>query len=116
MFSQQILVYAMSYAYLIAGTITDNQGRPMSGLIVKAIDVDLLSEDDFLGQGETASDGSFTILYRQEQFVKNVLESFTEGGPDIVLTIYDATGQLLHTTKRRGGAARFEKYQIDLRS
>lgn len=104
----------MSYAYLIAGTITDHQGRPVSGLIVKAFDVDLLSEDDFLGQGETASDGSFTILYRQEQFVKNVLESFTEGGPDIVLTIYDDTGQLLHTTKRRGGAARFEKYQITL--
>jgi len=101
----------MSHAYLIAGTITDNQGKPMA-------DVDLLSEDDFLGQGETASEGSFTILYRQEQFVKNVLESFTEGGPDIVLTIYDDTGHLLHTTKRRGGAARFEKYQIvlDLRS
>ena len=104
----------MSYAYLIAGTITDNQGRPMSGLIVKAFDVDLLSEDDFLGQGETASDGSFTILYRQEQFVKNILESFTEGGPDIVLTIYDDTGHLLHTTKRRGGGARFEKYEITL--
>lgn len=88
----------------------------MTGLIVKAIDVDLLSEDDFLGQGETASDGSFTILYRQEQFVKNVLESFTEGGPDIVLTIYNESGKLLHTTKRRGGAARFEKYQISLDS
>ena len=106
----------MPYAYLIAGTITSNQDKPMSGLIVKAFDVDLLSEDDFLGQGETAMDGSFTILYRKKQFVKNILESFTEGGPDIVLTIYDETGDLLHTTKRRGGAARFERYQISLRS
>jgi len=88
----------------------------MSGLIVKAFDVDLLSEDDFLGQGVTAMDGSFTILYRKKQFVKNILESFTEGGPDIVLTIYDETGDLLHTTKRRGGAARFERYEISLRS
>lgn len=106
----------MSHAYLIAGTITNKLSKPMAGLVVKAIDVDLLSEDDFLGQGETAMDGSFTILYRQEQFVKNVLESFTEGGPDIVLTIYDESGQLLHTTKRRSGAARFERYQIALDS
>ena len=88
----------------------------MQGLMIKAFDVDLLSEDDFLGQGETAIDGSFTILYRKEQFVKNVLESFTEGGPDIVLNIYDETGALLHTTKRRGGGERFEKYEITLES
>jgi hypothetical protein len=104
----------MPYAYLIAGTVTDKQGKPMSGLIVKAFDIDFLSEDDFLGQGETASEGSFTILYRQKQFVKNILESFTEGGPDIVLTIYDNSGELLHTSKRRSGAARFEKYEIIL--
>ena len=104
----------MPHAYLIAGNVTDQAGKPLSGLIVKAFDIDLLTEDDFLGQGETASDGSFTILYRQAQFVKNVLESFTEGGPDIVLTIYDQTGALLHTTRRRSGADRFEKYQISL--
>ena len=74
----------------------------MAGLVVKAIDVDLLSEDDFLGQGETASDGSFTILYRQEQFVKNVLESFTEGGPDIVLTIYRRIWKAFTYYKKKG--------------
>ncbi len=104
----------MSHSYLIAGTITDKASKPLSGLVVKAFDVDLLSEDDFLGQGETASDGSFTILYRQEQFVKNVLESFTEGGPDIVLTIYDRNGTLLHSTTRRSGGERFEKYHIEI--
>ena len=104
----------MPHAYLIAGNIKDHSGKPVSGLVIKAFDVDLLSDDDFLGQGETASDGSFTILYRQAQFVKNVIESFTEGGPDIVLTIYNKEGKLLHTTKRRGGAARFEKYEITL--
>ena len=102
----------MSHSYLIAGSITDQHGKPMSGLIIKAFDVDLLSEDDFLGQGETASDGSFTILYRQKQFVKNIVESFTEGGPDLVLTIYDNSGELLHTTPRRSGGERFEKYTI----
>jgi hypothetical protein len=82
--------------------------------MIKAYDVDLLTDDDFLGQGEVASDGSFTILFRQEQFVKNMLESFTEGGPDIVLKVYDQENELLHTTKRRGGANRFEKYQITI--
>ena len=67
----------MSDAYLIAGNVTDSTGNPLSGLTVKAFDVDLLSEDDFLGQGDTAFDGSFTILYRQKQFVKNIVESFT---------------------------------------
>ena len=104
----------MSDAYLIAGNVTDKSGSPLPGLTVKAFDVDLLSEDDFLGQGETAFDGSFTILYRQRQFVKNIVESFTEGGPDIVLTIYNSAGDLLHTTKRRGGAERFEKYHIEI--
>ncbi len=102
----------MSNSYLIAGSVLDQAGKPLGGLLVKAYDIDLLTEDDFLGQGETASDGSFTILYRQEQFVKNVVESFTEGGPDIVLKIHNAQGDLLHTTKRRGGGERFEKYQV----
>jgi len=105
----------MPNAYLIAGSVTDQSGNPLPGLVIKAFDVDLISEDDFLGQGETATDGSFTILYRQAQFVKNVLESFTEGGPDLVLTIYDQSGKLLHTTKRRSGAERFEKYQIKIK-
>ncbi len=104
----------MSDSYLISGTITTGSGEPLSGLSVRAFDVDLTSEDDFLGQGETSHDGSFTILYRKEQFVKNVVESFTEGGPDIVLHIYDQQGQLAHTTKRRSGAYRFEKYHIAL--
>lgn len=104
----------MSNAYLIAGSVQDTDGKPISGLLIKAYDIDLLTEDDFLGQGETAFDGSFTILYRQEQFVKNIVESFTEGGADIVLRVYNDSGELLHTTKRRGGAERFEKYLIKI--
>ena len=104
----------MSNAYLISGTIVNHNGEPCPSLLVKAYDIDLLTEDDFLGQGETTIDGSFTILYRKEQFVKSVIESFTEGGPDIVLKIYNKEGALLHTTKKRSGAFRFEKYTISL--
>ena len=102
----------MSDSYLVAGTVTNAAGEPINGLLIKAYDVDLLTDDDFLGEGETTRDGSFTILYRKDQFVKNIVESFTEGGPDIVLRIYDHQGYLIHTTKRRSGAHRFEKYQI----
>lgn len=104
----------MSDSYLVAGTVTNAAGEPVNGLLIKAYDVDLLTEDDFLGQGETTLDGSFTILYGKDQFVKNPVESLTEGGPDIVLKIFDADGNHLHTTKRRSGAFRFEKYQITL--
>lgn len=60
----------MSDSYLVAGTVTDSAGKPINGLVIKAYDVDLLTDDDFLGQGETTLDGSFTILYRKESTLR----------------------------------------------
>ncbi len=106
----------MSNSYLISGTITDSKGAPLEGLTVKAFDIDLLSDDDYLGHGVTAMNGSFTILYRKEQFVKSRIEAIAEGGPDIVLKIYETDGRLLHTTSKRSGAQLFEQYRIQLDS
>jgi hypothetical protein len=94
--------------------VSDANGTPLEGLTVKAFDIDLLSDDDYLGHGITAMNGSFTILYRKEQFVKSRIESIAEGGPDIVLKIYETDGRLLHTTPKRGGAQLFEQYRIQL--
>jgi len=105
---------SMSNSYLISGTIVNGSGSPLEGLTVKAFDIDLLSEDDYLGHGITTINGSFTILYRKEQFVKSRIESIAEGGPDIVLRIYGTDGTLLHTTTKRSGAQLFEQYHIQL--
>lgn len=104
----------MSERYIIAGKIQNRTDEPMPGLLVKAFDVDRLSNDDFLGEGTTDRNGRFTVKYRNADFVKNILEYFIEGGPDLVLKVYDPTGNLLHTTSLRSGASRFESYLIEL--
>jgi|GEM_PF-1375312 len=107
-------------SYKIQGRIIDKKNQaPIEGLIVRAFDVDCLSEDDYLGEAQTEENGEFTIRYRQSEFVNNVLERFFEGGPDLVLKVYDGEpnqpeDRLLHTTERRGGASRFERYLIVL--
>ncbi len=104
----------MTTSYLISGTIVDSHGAPVEGLTVKAFDIDLLSEDDYLGDGVTTIDGSFTILYRKEQFIKSRIEALAEGGPDIVLKVYETDGNLVHTTKKRSGGQLFEQFKIQL--
>ncbi|MDQ6973065.1 MAG: hypothetical protein Q9M30_10475 [Mariprofundaceae bacterium] len=85
---------------------------PLAGLLVRAFDVDFFTEDDFLGEAHTGRNGEFQITFRESDFVKNILEQFFEGGPDIVLRIYAPDGTLLHTTPKRSGAHRFEHYYI----
>ena len=56
----------------------------VTGLRVRAFDADVLSEDDYLGEGRTDKNGNFRIQYRKTDFVKSFLESLLEGGPDLV--------------------------------
>ena len=94
--------------------VREGTGTPLTGLLIRAYDVDCLTEDDFLGESRTDRDGKFEITYRKSDFVKNILEVFFEGGPDIVLRIYTPEGTLLHTTPQRSGAHRFEEYLISM--
>lgn len=101
--------------FIIRGTIIHARtGAPLAGYMIKAFDVDHLSEDDFLGQGKGAKDGSFTIAYRKTDFVKSLLEVFFERGPDLILKVYDLHGNLVHQTQPRSDARRFESYAITL--
>lgn len=99
--------------FKIQGRILRNKTNiPIKDLLVRAFDVDYLTQDDFLGEAHTDAQGKFTITYRESDFVKNILEAFFEGGPDIVLYIYAPDGSLLHTTPKRSGAHRFEQFTI----
>jgi hypothetical protein len=74
--------------FIIQGLVQHkNTGEPLCDFIVKAYDADYFSEDDYLGSAITDTKGFFEIVYREEDFVKNILELFVEGGPDLVLTI-----------------------------
>jgi len=100
-------------SYTISGIIRDQTtNRPLPGLLIKAFDADLLSEDDYLGDAQTDTQGRFIIRYRKANFVKGILEAFLEGGPDLYLRIYAPDGTLLHTTTERSGASRFEEYDL----
>lgn len=101
--------------YTIQGTIINAANKePLTGYYVRAFDADCVTEDDFLGKAQTDNNGAFTIQYRETDFVKNILESFLEGGPDLVLKIYDPERKLIRVTEPRRGAARFERYEIAL--
>ena len=103
--------------YKISGTILDKDSREaISGLTIRAFDVDFLTENDCLGEAKSDENGKFTIEYNKTDFVKNFLERLFEGGPDIELKIYDDPQKPpIHTTPKRNGATRFESYLIEIK-
>jgi hypothetical protein len=62
--------------------VVQETGRPIAGLIVKAIDLDLIWHD-FLGETRTDENGEFEITYTEKDFSDGGLES----APDIVLHV-----------------------------
>ena len=59
-------------------------GRPLEGLLVNALDKDVLM-DDYLGQCETNADGKFEIRFTDADF-----KDIGESKPDIYLTVFKA--------------------------
>jgi hypothetical protein len=100
--------------FLVAGVIEEEEtGRPLSNLIVRAFDRDLIF-DDKLGFASTDSEGRFEIRYGEADF-----RDLWESKPDLYLRIYDAQGsQLLHETTDaiRWNASIRERYRIRIPS
>jgi len=83
--------------------------RPISNLVVRAFDRDLIS-DDKIGYTNTDDDGRFEIRFGMERF-----RELFESRPDIYLRIYDRAGaRLLHETTDaiRWNASKDEEYRI----
>jgi hypothetical protein len=97
-------------SFLIFGVIEEAESsRPLSNLIVRAFDRDIVF-DDKLGFTNTDADGRFEIRYYTEQF-----RDLWEARPDIYLRIYDSSGtRLLHETTHeiRWNASRNEYYRL----
>ena len=98
--------------YQIRGVITEEEtGRVIPGLIVRAFDKDLVF-DDKLGGATTDQDGSFHILFGEEDF-KDALES----KPDLYLRVFDPSGErlILETTDAiRWNASTKEFYALKI--
>ncbi len=97
-------------SFLVAGVVEEEEtGRPLSHLIVRAFDRDLVF-DDKLGFATTDDDGRFEIRFGVDRF-RDVWET----RPDLYLRIYDKSGsRLLHETTDaiRWNASPSEHYRI----
>jgi len=100
----------MAKRFRILGTIKEREtGRPLSRLIVRAFDKDLL-QNDKLGFATTDEDGRFEIRFGEAVF-RDILEK----RPDIFLEVYDPSGErLLHDTSDavRRNATDHEEFRI----
>ena len=99
----------MPFRFRVAGFVVEQEsGSPLTGLLVRAFDRDVLYDDE-LGEVATDAAGRFEIVFTEPQF-QDVIET----RPDLYLRIYNASGRLLHTTERavRWDAHIEERYEI----
>ena len=100
--------------YRIDGVVREQQsGRPVSGLLVRAFDKDVI-RDDHLGDTTTDAEGRFTILFNDAAF-KDVFEE----RPDIYLCIFaSGRSEPVHDTSYeiRQNAGHEEYFEIEIAS
>ena len=92
--------------YVICGRVADCERQtPISGLRVKAFDVDLI-QDDYLGEGVTGTDGRFKIYYTEADFSKTILPWLNvewPAGPDLYFSVETGTGTVILQEPRNRG-------------
>jgi len=97
----------MSKTFTLSGTITYPRGIPAAGLIVRAYDKDMRSEQ-LLGQAEvSAKKGYYEIQYTDTQFSRA-----EKGTADIFIRVQDKKGNVLKQSEVVFNAA--ERTQINL--
>jgi len=96
----------------VFGTVREaGTGRPLPGLIVNAIDKDVL-KDDYLGQCETNAEGRFEIRFTDSDF-----KDIGESKPDIYLCIRRVGREepIVDTSHQiRRNASEEEYFEIDV--
>jgi hypothetical protein len=90
---------------------SDN-GRGIPGLTVRAYDVDWISSDDYLGSSITDVNGYFEIRFSRDDFDAGWWDP--EGGPDIVLKVYNLVGRLIYKSPEHSGAGNETYFDIRL--
>lgn len=95
----------------VFGKITDLKGGSIPDLTIKAVDKDFTGENLLGSKTLTKKDGSYSINYRQTDFVIKGKES---GGADIILYIFDQKGKLIHKTDINHNSPKETKINIKL--
>lgn len=97
-------------AWIALGTVKDEQGNPLPGLIVSLYDKDLLF-DDSLGTTTTDAGGNFYFIYRTEAFNK-----LFDSNPELYLKVLDSSGRVLYNSRSavRTQVGRVEEFKIVL--
>ena len=76
-------------SFVVSGQVRGEDGRPVRGAMVMAVDRDLRSEE-VLGQATTSTDGRYEIRYTSDQFARA-----EKGGADLVVRALSAAGAVL---------------------
>ena len=87
------------------GRVTDEEGRGLAGLLVRAFDKDR-RYDDKLGSTLTDGNGEFSISYRVQDFREG-----QEPGPDLYLTVMDQEGKTLYVSE---GSVRLDAGRVEV--
>jgi hypothetical protein len=102
--------YTDQEIFRVFGTIEEEEtGRPLTNLVVRAFDRDLIF-DDKVGFATTDADGHFEIRFDRRSF-----SDVRELRPDLYLRIYDPSGtrELHRTTDAiRWNASASESYRL----
>ena len=99
-----------SKVWTVKGKVTDANGRPVGGAIVKAYDKELLFAEK-LGETFTCPDGSYELVYDAKD-----LPSLFKAKPYVYVKVVDKAGKTLVTTKKavRVTAGRVETIDLKL--
>jgi hypothetical protein len=98
--------------YTVEGSITNQNGQPVGGVIVKAVDLDAFGVENELGNPATTNaKGAYEIAYKEKDFRKTDKEI---GGADIVVRVYDKQEKLLGTSKVFRNAKRKTTINVSL--
>jgi phosphatidylserine/phosphatidylglycerophosphate/cardiolipin synthase-like enzyme len=77
----------------LTGRVVDMEGRPFFGLLVQAIDKELIVDDDLGVIVKTSEDGSFKITYSKWAYG-------LESAPDIVVIVSDPVGREVYRSDK----------------
>ncbi len=100
-------------SYLVKGQVRLANGEPASGVLVRAYDKDLRSEQ-YLGEAFTLANGDYEIPYTQERFSRS-----EKNNADLFLSVFNEVGvELALKTKTKDGPDIFfnspKKMEINL--
>ena len=95
--------------WVVFGVIRNKQGKPVSDVVIEAMDRDLFCHDR-LGSTITDKHGKFEIHYGAEEFAGLIFDQ----RPDIVLRVLSRDGATILTSPTRYNAGRREEFRLEV--